>query len=459
MSAVVVDRERKLSHRDVALVALPITMSNATTPLVGFVDTLAIGQLGATHLIGGVAIGATIFNTLYMAFGFLRMGTTGLTAQAAGARDEAEVAANLIRALMIAFGTGLAIVLGQTAVAQVSLWTIGPSPAVAAAAIDYFDMRIWAAPAGLANFALLGWFIGIGRSTVAFWLQIVLNLANVALAFLFVMGLGLGVQGAGLAALLSEVAAAVLGLLAAARELRTRGASIRWRSVADLERLKRMWAVNADILIRTVSVLAAFVFFTAQGAQAGDLTLAANALLLSISAVMIYLLDGFAFAAETLVGQAIGAGARERYREAVRMTTIWAGAFGLGLTLLTWLAGPSLIALMTPNPEVRAAAGLYLPWAALTPIMGVWCFQLDGIFIGATRTADMRNMMLLSLAFYFIACAVLQGPFGNHGLWASLQLFYVVRALSLLIRLPALERATFGSASSTTALATFRTPL
>jgi len=439
----VVSPERRLSHRDVVAIALPITLSNATTPLVGFVDTLAIGQLGAAHLIGGVAIAANIFNAIYWGFGFLRMGTTGLTSQAVGAADRTEVAANLFRALLIAGIAGALVILLQGPLARGALWFMGASSNVEAAARAYYDVRIWAAPAGLANFALLGWFIGLGRAGIAFWLQLWLNLLNVGLAYLFVIHYGLGVEGAGLAALIAEVTAAAVGIAVAWRELAARGAGAGWTAVLDATRLNRMVAVNVDITIRTFCVLGAFLFFTAQSAQTNDLTLAANAVLTSMATIAVYLLDGFAFAAETLIGQSIGAGSRARFREAMWLSTIWAGVFGVVLSVGLWLGGPAIIDVMTTSVEVRETALQYLVWAALTPIVGVWCFQLDGVFIGATRTADMRNMMILSFLVYVGAWAVLKPLFANHGLWAALHVFYVVRAASLLARLPALQRATF----------------
>lgn len=439
----VVSKERPLSHRDVAMIALPITLSNATTPLVGFVDTLAVGQLGAAYLIGGVAIAANIFNALYWGFGFLRMGTTGLTAQAAGARDGTEIAANLFRALLVACLGGGLMVLFQSPLANGAMWFMGASPAVEEAARTYFDMRIWAAPAGFANMALLGWFIGLGRAGIAFWLQIVLNILNVVLAFLLVMHFNLGVAGAGIAALVSEVVAAGLGLALALREVRARGVGAGWPAVLNVVRLRRMFFVNTDIMLRTFCALGAFLIFTAESAQTNDMTLAANAILMSMASIMVYLLDGFAFAAETLVGQSIGAGERSRFDEAVRLSTIWAGLFGVVLTAGFWLFGPIVVDLMTTSTEVRDTARQYLFWAALMPIVGVWCFQLDGIFIGATRTADMRNMMFVSFLIYLAAFSVLKPAFANHGLWAALHVFYVARALTLVARFPALERAAF----------------
>ena len=434
---------RPIGHREVVAIALPIMLSNATVPLIGFADTVVVGQLGQAHLIGAVAIGATIFNFLYWGFGFLRMGTTGLTAQALGAQDGPEVAANLHRALLIALAAGLAMIAAQSLIAWAAFQIMGASEAVEHAARTYFEIRIWAAPAGLINFALLGWFIGLGRAGLAFAIQIFLNIVNVFLAVLFVIGLELDIPGVGAAALLAEWSAAILGLMLARADLVRRGASAPLNRVLDVARMKRTFQVNTDIMIRTLCALAAFVFFMAQGARAGDVTLAANAVLNSITMVAIYLLDGFAFAAESLVGRSIGARTQSRFREAVLVSTVWAGGTGVLLTLGIWFTGPLIVEFMTTSADVRSAAREYLIWAALMPIVGVWCFQLDGIFIGATRTADMRNMMILSVLIFFAVWSVLQPLYGNHGLWASMLVFNVVRALTLLARFPALERASF----------------
>lgn len=437
--------DRPLTHRHVAAIAIPITLSNATTPLVGFADTVIVGRLGDAALIGGVAVAANIFNFLYWTFGFLRMGTTGLTAQAVGARDVAEVGANLYRPVLIALGAGVAMVLAQAVIAAFSLHLMAPSPAVSEAARQYFDIRIWAAPAGLVNFALIGWFIGLGRAGVAFWLQLLLNLVNIALAIVLVVRFDLGVTGVAIAALVAEVSAAAAGLVIAILEQRRREAVCDLARVLDRAALARAFAVNRDIMIRTLCALSAFSLFLAQSARTDDVTLAANAVLHSIAMVTVYLLDGFAFSAETLVGHAIGARRRDRFDEAIGYSTVWAGAVGLVLSLAVWLGGDALLAAMTTNAAVREAAAGYLVWAALTPIVGVWCFQLDGIFIGATRTRDMRDMMILSFVGYLAAVAILQPAFGNHGLWAALIVFYVLRALTLAPRIPALRRDAFGS--------------
>lgn len=438
------EADRAVTHRDVIAIALPIMLSNATTPLIGLVDTMVIGQVGAAHLIGGVAIAANIFGFIYWMFAFLRMGTTGFTAQAVGARDHIEVTACLRRAVLVACACGALLIVLQVPLIRTALALMGASPEASDAARTYFDIRIWAAPAGLLNFAILGWLIGLGRAGLAVGLQILLNLLNVALAAWLVLGLSMGVAGVAIATLIAEWAAAIAGLGVAAWELRWRSLTAQSQDVTRPASLRRMVEVNADIMARTVCVLLAFLTFTALGARAGDVTLAANALLHSIAMVTVFLLDGFAFAVEALVGRSIGAQRRDHYRQAVRLSTGWAAAVALGLTTLVWFGGGMIIDTMTPNPDVRAAARGYLVWAALTPVAGIWCFLLDGIYIGATRTADMRNMMALSLAAYLILLAVLLPPFANHGLWLAIIGFYLVRAITLYWRLPRLERAMFG---------------
>ena len=432
-----------LTHRSVLMIALPIIFSNMTTPLIGFVDTTIIGQLGKPHLIGAVAIGAMIFNIVFLGFNFLRMGTTGLTAQAVGARDLCEVGAMLARAVVIALVFGLILLVLQRPIISSVFWLIEASGAVEEASRTYYDMRIWGAPAALINFSLIGWFIGLGRAALAFWMQLFLNTLNIVLAIVFVRELGWGVYGVGLAALLAETSAAIVGIVVALSELRRRGGQIEIARVLDVTKLRRMMSVNGDIMIRSLALLTAFSFFTAQSVREGDITLAANAVLKHWLDLSTYMLDGFAFAAEALVGQALGARRKSSFMRAAKLSTGWAVSLSLLISAGLLLAGPWLIDFMTVSSEVREMARRYYYWAALTPFIGVWCFQLDGIYIGATWTRNMRNMMLLSLLIYFAVWAVLMPAFGNHGLWASLMVFFVVRALTLRWRLNGLVRAAF----------------
>lgn len=434
----------ELTYRDVLWIAVPIILSNATTPLIGLADTVVVGQLGQPHLIGGVAVGALIFSMLYWGFGFLRMGTTGLTAQAVGADDRPEVAAWLFRGLIIALGLGVGIILLQVPIVSGALYLVGGSKEFEATARTYTTIRIWSAPAGLVNFALLGWFIGLGRAGLAFSLQVLLNGLNILLAVALGLWLGWGVEGVGLGAALAEVTAAVTGTLVALREARRRSARATLPQILDARQLTRAFNVNRDIMIRSFSIYVAWLIFASEGARQGDVALAANAMLQNFMHIGIYMLDGFAFAAETLTGQAVGARDRRRFDRAVDMTTRWAVGFSLLVAGTTLAAGPAVIDVATTHEAVRQAARIYLPWVALVPIVGVWCFQLDGIFIGATRTADMRNMMMLSLVFYVAAWWVLTPIWGNHGLWAALIVLFVARGLTLWARYPALLRGAFG---------------
>ncbi len=432
-----------VGHRDILRVALPIAVSNATVPLIGLVDTIVIGQLGIPHLMGAVAIGAMIFNMLYWTFSFLRMGTTGLTAQAYGARDQREMAGHLLRALLVASVSGSLLLIFQQPVRSLMFWLTGGSPEVVAAGHIYFDIRIWAAPAGLINFALLGWFIGLGRAGVAFVLQLVLNLLNMVLAVAFTVGLGGGVAGVGYAALVAEVFAAIVGVLWAIKIARKLGAWAPLSDALDVARLSRASAINLDITVRSLVAFSALIAFTSQGGRAGDVTLAANGLLLNIQSVTVYLLDGFAFAAEAFVGRAIGARDKPNFWRAIELSTFWAFVFAGLCSLAIWLWGDALIAFGAKSANVHAEASHYLFWAALGPLAGVWCFQLDGIFVGATRTRDMRNMMVVSFVIFAVAFLVLPAAFGNHGLWASMMVLFLARAATLFSRIPALVRVSF----------------
>jgi MATE family multidrug resistance protein len=429
-----------LTHRAVLGIAVPIMLSNVSTPLIGIVDTAVVGRYPNPIYIGAVAIGALIFTFVFWAFGFLRMGTTGLTAQALGARDNDELAAGLGRSLLIAALAGTSLILLQWPIREIAFALLGASPNVEGFARGYFNVRIWAAPATLANYALLGWFIGLGRTDIGLVLQLILNLTNMALDLFFVLGLGWDVRGVALGTLLAEYTAAAAGIIIGLRHLGHIGGHWSRSRVLARAQLKRTFAVNSDIMVRSLALTAVFVWFTAQGARQGDVILAANAILTQFIAVSAYFLDGLAFAAEALVGRAVGAAHRKGLTAAARFTTLWAAAVAVLLTLLLSVFGASFIDALTVDPAARAAARVYLPWAAAAPLLGVWAFQLDGIFIGATRTVDMRNAMLMSLAIFLGAWWLLT-PFGNVGLWAAFYVHYVARTGSLLYYYPALVRS------------------
>ncbi len=429
-----------ITHRRVLNIALPITLSNATIPILGAVDTAVVGQLGEAAPIGAVGLGAIILTTIYWVFGFLRMGTTGLVAQARGAGDAAETGALLMRGLMIAAAAGLFFVLAQAAVFWAAFRLAPASDAVETLARDYLAIRIWGAPAAIAIYALTGWLIAMERTGGVLALQFLMNGVNVVLDLWFVLGLGWGVEGVAIATLIAELSGLALGLWLC----RAAFAGNQWRDwprVFDREKLRRMAVVNTDILIRSVILQASFTSFMFLGAGLGDVTLAANQILLQFLYITAYALDGFAFAAEALVGQAMGARRPAMLRRGAILSSQWAYAGSALMALAFLLAGGALVGLMTTAPEVRAEAMRYMPWMVAGPLLGIGSFMLDGVFIGATRTRDLRNAMAISFAIYLASLAVLLPAFDNHGLWAAMMVMFLARTATLAIRYPALEAA------------------
>ncbi|HDR27210.1 MATE family efflux transporter [Rhodovulum sp.] len=429
-----------LTHRRVLAIALPIVLSNATVPILGAVDTGVVGQLGEAAPIGGVGIGAIILAAIYWVFGFLRMGTTGLTAQAWGAGDRAEVDAMLSRALLIGAAAGLVLIAFQWPLFAGAFRIAPASAEVETLARDYMAIRIWSAPAAIGLFGITGWLIAQGRTRAVLVLQLWMNSVNILLDFWFVLGLGWGVQGVAVATFLAEWTGAGLGLWLCRGAFR----SAAWRESARVfepARLRHMAAVNTDILIRSLLLQAVLVSFLFVAAGFGDVPLAANQVLLQFLEITAYALDGFAFAAEALVGQAMGARARATLRRAALMTSLWGVVTVIGLAAAFALFGGAIIDLMTTSAEVRAAARDYLPWMVAAPVFGLASYMLDGIFIGATRTRDMRNMMAVAAAVYAAAALALVPACGNHGLWMALLISFVARAATLGLRYPALEAA------------------
>lgn len=433
-----------LTHQRVLKIAVPIVLANATVPILGAVDTGVVGQLGEAAPIGAVGIGSIILSAIYWIFGFLRMGTVGLTSQAHGAGNRAEVEAILIRALMIGTTAGLALIVLQNPIFRGAFLLSPASTEVEGMARDYMAIRVWSAPAAVAIYGLTGWMIALERTRGVLVMQLVMNGLNIGLDLLFVLGLDMGVEGVAIATAIAEYTGLALGLWLC----RDAFSGAPWRDTArifDRGKLTRMGLVSTDILIRSVLLEAAFVSFLFFGSDFGDVTLAANQILLQFLHITAYALDGFAFAAETLVGQAMGARNRAGLRRGAILTSIWGAGICALLTLGFAIFGDVIIDLMTTAPDVRAEARGYLFWMVLAPVAGAGAWMLDGIFIGATRTGDMRNMMVVSFAIYCGLVAMLLPAFANHGLWAALLLFFVVRGVTLAIRYPALEaRAELG---------------
>lgn len=417
--------------RQVWTLAFPIILSNVTVPLLGAVDTAVMGHLDSPVYLGAVAIGSLVFNYLYWGFGFLRMGTTGLTAQAFGAGDVDEVRATLVRAVGTAIVLGLLLWLVRSPVAALMYSAFEASETVEDGAATYIAIRIWSAPAALINYALLGWFIGLGRMRIVLYIQVFMNGLNIVLDLVFVLGLGMTVDGVALATAISEVAGMIAGVAFAGRLMADIGGVWSLGRLRQAGPFRRLAKVNGNLFLRTLFLISAFGWFTAQGARFGDTTLAANAVLLTFLTIASYALDGFAHAAETLVGQSVGKRDEKEYRSVIVASTQMAGTVGVVFTAVFVAGGGLLVAALTGLPDVRAAADTYLYWAAAVPIVGVWAYQLDGIYLGATSTGAMRDTMALSFVIYLGLSVWAMNGWGNHGLWASFLVFFALRGLLL----------------------------
>ncbi len=427
-----------LSHKRVLGVAIPIVLANATIPILGAVDTAVVGQLGQAAPIGAVGIGAIIITAIYWLFGFLRMGTTGLTAQAIGSGDNSETSALLIRGLIIGLVSGLILIASQVPLFFGALQLSPASMEVEGMAQQYLQIRVYSAPAAIAIFGITGWLIAKEKTRSILLLQLVLNGVNIILDLLFVLQLGWGVEGVAIATLIAEWSGLIFGLWLA-REGFNNGYWKNWIQIFDKTRLLQMAKVNSDIMIRSILLEIGFVSFLFLGASFDDATLAANQVLIQFLNITAYALDGFAFAAEALVGQALGAKNRPLFRRSVIITSQWGGGSVILMAFAFFVFGDSIINVMTTAEDVRTVSHEYLPWMILAPLVGVAAWMLDGIFIGATRTADMRNMMFISFCIYLIALSFLLPRYDNHGLWASLIIFSIARGTTLGYKYPNLE--------------------
>jgi len=423
-------RSFAVTNRSVLAIAVPMTLAYLTTPLLGLVDTAVIGQFGDAALLGGLAAGALIFDVVFTTFNFVRSGTTGLVAQAFGRADALEEQAVFWRAAMLACAIGVVLMALAPLVSLGGQWFMGAEPRVNEAMDVYIRTRMIGAPFSLLNYAVLGYVLGRGEGGLGLLLQLVLNGINIGLSILLGLELGWGVSGVAWGTVGGEFCAMLVGLAVVLRRFAAMP-PLPKPHLFDLGAFLRMMALNRDIMIRSFSLLAAFALFTRQGAQFGTVTLAANAVLMNFFMASSFFLDGFATAAEQLAGRAVGARAEAAFRRAVWLTLLWGFGMAASATMVVLLAGDSLIGLITTAPDVRTMAAAYLPWAAFTALSGVLAFEMDGVFIGATWSHDMRNMMLLALAA-FVAALLALAPLGNHGLWAALHVFLLMRGFSLL---------------------------
>jgi multidrug resistance protein, MATE family len=418
----------------------PIILANISVPLLGAVDTAVVGHLAEPYYIGAVAIGAMLFNYIYHLFNCLRMGTTAPTAQARGAGNYAEVRAMIGRALLLAGLIGAAVITLQLPIMTFTFWVIDASAEVEHYAREYFLIRVWAMPAVLGTYAIIGWLYGLRNVRTPLVLQFFTNGINIALDFLFVFGFGWGVAGVAVASVIAEYAGLLLGLFYVHRIVRRLPNDGPRARVFDRAQLARMVSINSDIVVRTLCVVSVLGFFMAKSAELGDVTLAANQVLHHFLVFTSFGLDGFAHAAEAILGEAVGRRDRDAFRRGMRVVFLWAAIVGVLNVLLYAALGHGIIALMTGIPEVRAAAADYLPWAVLMPLVSVWAYTYDGVYLAATRTKVMRNTVIVAFVVFLAVLYALLPVVGNAALWIAVAAFLGCRGLLLHLLLPRLLR-------------------
>lgn len=432
-----------MNHRSYLALAIPLIISTLTTPLLGAVDTAVVGHLPDPAYIGGVAVGNIIFNTMYWLFGFLRVSTSGFTAQAHGANNEIQGVLALTRPFIIAVVVGISFILLQGPMEHLFLALMSPEADVRKVASDYFSIRIWGAPFTLLNYVILGWLMGMSKIKVSLIIQIVMNLMNIVLALLFVSEFAWGVSGVAIATLISEVTAFVIGMFFIRKVSPFEFKLPPLKEIIDSASLGKMMSVNRDLFIRTLCLLAVFNLFTAQGASFGTEVLAANAVLIQIHYVMAYFFDGFANASSILVGKAIGSGDQRLYKKTLMLSCQWAVLSSLFIAGTYYLFSDDIIHLFTRIPHVIDLANAYGMWIVLFPLTASFGIILYGVFTGATEASSIRNSMILALMVYLIAFFTLVPNFNNHGLWLSFIVFSIGRSAFLAIFIPKLNRKLF----------------
>ncbi|MGI9203934.1 MAG: MATE family efflux transporter [Woeseiaceae bacterium] len=419
------------NNRDVWRIAAPMMLSNISVPLLGMVDTGVTGHLENADYLAAVAIGSTIFAFIYAGFNFLRMGTTGITAQKFGAEDNDGLKVALGQALIVSLTIAMVLIILQVPIGDLSMRMLGAKGSVANHAYQYFNIRIWSAPATLANYALVGWFLGLQNARVPLFIVLVINVTNIVLDLFFVLVLDMKVAGVAAASVVAEFSGLAFGGVYALRYLRRHPGQMLFAHLTTLQEYRAFFAVNAHLLVRTMALIFSYAFVTAAGARIGPMILAANAVLMNLMNLMSFALDGFAHAAEALVGKAVGARNREALREAVRLTLRWSLYMSLMFCIFFFIGGPSLIRLLTDIPEVIAVADRYLPWMTLMPLVAVWSYLYDGVFVGATRAREMRDIMLVSTFLVFLPTWYATRELGNHGLWLALATFLASRGIGM----------------------------
>lgn len=410
-----------IRDRQILNIALPSIVSNITVPLLGLIDVAITGHLGSAAYIGAIAVGGMLFNIIYWMFAFLRMGTSGMTAQARGRRDFHEVKRLLLRSIVIGLGISLALLVLSPLVREGALAFIAPSDDIATYARTYFNICIFGAPASLGLFALNGWYIGMQNSKTPMFIAISQNITNILASTIFVYGFEMKVEGVALGTVIAQWGGFVTALVLLKRYYLCH---LKRYTVSMLEvwNAKELWAffnVNRDIFLRTLCLIAVHFFFISAGAKQGDTELAANTLLMQLFTLYSYFMDGFAFAGEALAGKAIGAGNRQTYNEVVRHLFYWGGAMAVVFTVAYFVLGPWFMSILTSNKDVIATISIYQPWTLLFPICGMAAFIWDGIYIGATATRQMLLSMAVGMMVFFILYYIFIPIYNNHGLWIA----------------------------------------
>ncbi len=406
-------------------------LSNISVPLLGMVDTGVVGHLESAVYLGAVAIGATIFGFLYTGMNFLRMGTTGIAAQRYGANDNDGLRVSLGQAVIVALLIGFLLIALQKPIAAISLRLIGGEADVQAFANEYFSIRIWSAPGTLVNYVLIGWFLGLQNARVPLIIFLTINVTNIILDLVFVLWLGMKVDGVALASVIAEYTALLVALVFVAKALREREGHWPMARLLRIRAYAAYFAVNGNLFVRTMALMFTFAFVTAQGARMGGLVLAANAILINIQILTAMGLDGFAHAAEALVGKAVGENNRSALQRAVQLSLKWSLIFAVAFCVFYLIFGPMLVRTLTDLEDVRETTMRYLPWLILSPLVSVWSFLYDGVFVGATRAREMRDIMVFSTIAVFLPAWYLLQDFGNHGLWAAFLLFLASRGIGM----------------------------
>lgn len=412
-------------------IAAPMILSNISIPLVGITDTVITGHLENPEYIASIAVATTIIGFFIASMNFLRMGTTGITAQYFGAQDQNGLKVILGQALIVALLISFFVLLLRSDINKIGLMLIGSNESVAYYASQYFYIRIWGIPATLINFSLIGWFIGLQNASVPLKMVIATNITNIILSLTFVLIFQMQINGIALASVIAEIIGMLIGFIYVHKELETYKGKWGYKQILRISAYKRFIQINFNLFLRTIALIFTFAFITAQGARYGGIVLGANAILMNLQNLLAYVLDGFAHAAEALVGKAVGKKDTQLFKSAVNICLKWSVYIAIIFALIYALTGKYMISLMTHHQIIRDTAIEYLPWMIISPIVSVWSFLYDGVFVGATRSKDMRNAMLGSLFLVFLPSWYFLQPLGNHGLWLAFTLFMISRGVTM----------------------------